>query len=165
MSVTTTQLPIQSTCRSYIGKVDFEDAFKVSLKDANMSIEEIYLNIFAYSPKWVGALMILRNKMVGVFGLDTGTEAGGILRENVKVGVKAGVFRIFAITDNELIAGEDDKHLDFRVSVLKQNGEAIISTLVHYNNGFGRIYMSIVMPFHKLVVKAMLQNAVKNGRL
>lgn len=163
--VTTTQLPSQSNCPAYIDEVDFEDAYKIKLTDANMPIEEIYLNIFAYTPKWVNYLMMLRNNIVGIFGLDTGVGVGEITTKNIKVGTKAGVFRIFAITDNEIIAGEDDKHLNFRVSILKQNNEVIISTLVHYNNSFGKAYMSIIMPFHKMVVKAMLKNALKNKRL
>ncbi len=68
---------------------------------------------------------------------------------------------IYSIGKEEIIAGEDNVHLDFRVSVLKEDDEVTISTLVHYNNLFGKVYMTIVMPFHRLVVKAMMRNVLK----
>ena len=163
--VTTTQLPTESKCPNFITNIDFQDAYSVALSNSNISIENIYLNIFAHSPKWVDGLLQLRNNIVGLFGLDTYKNSPEISTNNLKIGSKTGIFRIYAISDNEIIAGEDDKHLDFRVSILKQNEKVIISTLVHYNNNFGKAYMSLIMPFHKIVVKAMLKNAMKNNRL
>ncbi len=163
--ITTTQLPTESKCSNYITNIDFQDAYAVALSDAGISIQNIYLNIFAHSPNWVNGLLRLRNNIVGLFGLDTYKNSSEISTNNLKVGSKTGIFKIYAISDNEIIAGEDDKHLDFRVSVVKQNKKVIISTLVHYNNNFGRAYMTLIMPFHKMVVKAMLKNALKNNRL
>ncbi len=40
-------------------------------------------------------------------------------RSEFQVGQRVGIFTIQSIEPNELIAGEDDKHLDFRVSVFK----------------------------------------------
>ncbi len=163
--VYTTQLPENSMCRNYIEAIDFKDTYKVKLGDGDISIENIYINVFAHSPKWVNNLLALRNKIVGVFGLDTNKNRTEITKDNLKTGSKTGIFRIYSINENEIIAGEDEKHLNFRVSVLKENGETFFSTLVQYNNWFGRFYFFIVKPFHKLVVKVMLKNAVKNGRI
>jgi len=160
-----TQLPKNSVCREYIETIDFSDTYKIGLSNKNISIENSYISVFAHSPKWINSLLFIRNKIVGVFGLDTGKKDTEIDKDTLKVGSKTGIFKIYAIEENEIIAGEDDKHLNFRVSVLKQNDELFISTLVHYNNWFGKAYFFIVKPFHKVVAKAMLNSAVKNNRI
>jgi len=163
--VNTAQLPTESVCREHIATIDFQDAFKVKLVDLNISIENIYINVFAQSPKWINNLLALRNRIVAVFGINVDKETPEVTIENLKVGSKTGIFFIYAIHKNEIIAGDNEKHLKFIVSVLKQNDEAFISTLVQYNNRFGRIYFSIVKPFHKMVVKKLLRDAVKNKRI
>ncbi len=139
------------------------DAYSVTLKNKEISIEDIYINVFAHSPTWINNLLKIRNKIVEPFGIKA--SVGEIKKEDLKVGGKAGIFRIFAIQKNELIAGEDEKHLNFRVSVLKTDGVLTISTLVQYNNWFGKVYFFIVKPFHKIIVKSMIKNAVKNNRI
>ncbi len=160
-----TQLPENSICKKYIETIDFKDTYKVMLSKTDISIEDIYINVFAHSPKWINRLLAIRNKIVGVFGLDTYKEPNKVVKENLCVGKKTGIFKIYALFENEIIAGEDDKHLNFRVSVFKEKNKAFISTLVHYNNWFGKVYFFIIKPFHKAVVKAVLKNAVKNGRV
>ena len=164
-NVKTVNFPKESKCRDFIEKVDFEDAYQVKLRDSKMQMEDIYFGLFAYMPKWIGKLLWLRNKAVGVFGLDTGKNDEELVKENIKVGKKIGLFTVYDIQPNEIIAGENDKHLNFRVSILKQNTEVIVITLVQYNNTFGKVYMNLIMPFHKLVVKSMLNSAVKNNRI
>ena len=47
---------------------------------------------------------------------------------------------------------------------LKHEGRLFVSTLVHYNNRFGKLYMGLILPFHKRVLLAILKSAVKNGK-
>ena len=75
---------------------------------------------------------------------------------------------MFSKTENEVVLGEDDKHLNFRVSLfLKQQTQEpskkdlTVSTTVHYNNWFGRLYFLPVRPFHKLIVPVMLKSIMK----
>ncbi len=164
-SVLTTKIPTESIYKKHISKIDFHDTFSVSLATADMPIEEIFLSVFSHTPAWIENLLKLRNAIVSVFGLKTDGENQQTTLENVRIGEEIGLFKIYDITDNEIIAGEDDKHLNFRVSVLKKKNKVFTSTFVQYNNLFGRIYMTIVMPFHKLIVKAMLKNAIKNKRI
>ena len=67
-----------------------------------------------------------------------------------------------------MILGEDDKHLNFRISLLTENlnteqikKEVTISTTVEFNNWFGKIYFLPVRPFHKLIVPRMLKAIIK----
>ena len=80
-----------------------------------------------------------------------------------QVGESLGIFRVFDRRVDELLLGEDDRHLDFRVSVLVRNDGsddwAIVSTVVRFNSWLGRAYFLPVRQFHKLIVPAMLRNA------
>ena len=136
------------------------------MSNPEISIETIYLHIFNHTPKWIDNLLNFRNKIVSIFGLKTGLEGQKLSCEkDIIVNNKIRLFIIYAVTNSEIIAGDVDKHLNFIVSVLKQENQVTVSTFVKYNNLFGRIYMNLIIPFHKLIVKSMLKNAVKNGRL
>lgn len=74
------------------------------------------------------------------------------------VGNTVGLFKIYFINEKEIISGLKDNHLDFCISFYKKDNKVILSTLVKYNNTFGKVYMNIVKPFHKLIVKNMLKN-------
>lgn len=163
--ITNVELPEESISIQFIEKIDYVDAFKVRLSDTNQNVEELYIAIFNHAPKWVSVLMKVRNKIVSIFGLDTGDGSKQTEIKSLTIGDKHGVFKIFDIQPSEIIAGEDDKHLDFRVSILKDDGYLILSTLVHYNSSFGKFYFFIVKPFHKLVVKGMLKNALNQKRI
>jgi hypothetical protein len=107
--------------------------------------------------------MFVRNKIVGIFGLKVESLMPKKMT-TLKVGEKIGMFTIYFISENEVIAGEDDKHLNFRVSILRIDEEVMVSTFVKYNNSFGKIYMFLIMPFHQMIVIAMMKNYVKNGQ-
>jgi hypothetical protein len=91
------------------------------------------------------------------------------VKSSYAVGDKIGVWPIMALTENELVAGRDDKHLDFRLSVLKvTDGEAVsvvVSTICTVNNTFGKVYLFFIVPFHKWGVKRLISNAIVAGRL
>jgi Protein of unknown function (DUF2867). len=132
--------------------VDYCDIYQVQ-KETEKSAEEISRDIMQM-PKWALILFKLRNRIVGVFGLktDKNTEKTD------------NYFTLIENVENEIVMGEVDKHLDFRISVLKNNSEKTISvtTVVHYNNIWGNIYFFPVKPFHKIIVKTMMKRYLKN---
>ena len=76
---------------------------------------------------------------------------------------------MFTTTENEVILGEDDKHLNFRVSLIlnpkgkkTENKDLIVSTTVEFNNWFGRLYFLPVRPFHKLIVPTILKGMIRD---
>lgn len=113
-------------------------------------------------PWWIDALMWLRNHVVRLVGLKSSPR-----RERPATGAKlmpgdrAGMFQVYGRTENEILLGGDDSHLDFRVSILiERDGDrasAVLSTVVHYNSKLGRVYFFFVRPFHRLIVRAMLR--------
>jgi hypothetical protein len=70
-------------------------------------------------------LLIVRNKIASLAGLDAPT-ASEILHVEMKnryaAGEKIGVWPIFSLSDDEIVAGRNNKHMDFRLSVLKMPG-------------------------------------------
>ena len=77
--------------------------------------------------------------------------------------------RIVFVGENEIIAGRDNKHMDFRLSVLKvRRGDAadlVVTTVSSVHNLFGRIYLFLIVPFHRAGVQGLLARAVRTGRL
>ena len=70
---------------------------------------------------------------------------------------------------NEIVAGRNNKHLDFRLSVLRMtDGDAVsvvVSTICSVHNLFGKIYLFFIVPFHRTGVQSLMSNAVAAKRL
>jgi hypothetical protein len=63
-------------------------------------------------------------------------------------------------SNDEIVLGEDDRHLDFRLSLLRRNSptgtQLIATTVVHSHNAFGLTYLNVIRPFHHLVIRTHL---------
>jgi hypothetical protein len=175
MTITKTELPENSLLKTNSMTYDYVDSFQGQFNDKFQKIgtTEIGKLFFSSGPKWIDRLFAFRNKLVGLFGLKT---SGNItdrqkMFDNFKCekGEQIGLFNVVDKTTNEIILGEDDKHLNFRVSLFidQQNknktGKILtISTTVKFNNWFGRLYFLPVRPFHKLIVPTMLKGIINN---
>jgi hypothetical protein len=174
MTINKSELPSTSILNAD-GKVyDFIDSFQGEFvdKDQTIGLTEIGRSFFTSGPKWVESLFTIRNKIVKLFGLKTPDKIIDRQKQldNFKCepGEQLGLFRVFNKTNNEIVIGEDDKHLNFRVSLFvdqKANNihkkSLIISTTVSFNNRFGKLYFLPVRPFHKLIVPEMLKGMIK----
>ena len=73
------------------------------------------------------------------------------------------------MSDAELVGGRDDKHLDFRLSLLKQvDGDpasVVVSTVCVVHNNFGKRYLFFVVPFHRWGVQRLIARAISAGRM
>ncbi len=145
----------------YINTIDFEDTFStINHKD---SLESITRLVFATMPKWVEGLMKLRNVMVKLIGLSS--EKPKDYNESFAIGGYIGFFKIMSLSETEIVMGADDDHLNFRAVITLQPSQTynvFVTTLVEYNNKKGKVYMNIIKPFHRLVVKRMVKQAYKN---
>ena len=153
------QLPLTSLLRKRIGPGDFVDSYAIPLAEPELTPVELAARL-AVMPEWVNGLLWLRNRLVAPLGLKTGTGLPAP-PPHPEVGDYVSFFRLDELSPNEAILGEDDRHLDFRVSVLKTAGPeplAALSTWVHPHNLGGRLYLCGVMPFHKLIIRRMLAN-------
>jgi hypothetical protein len=150
----------------------FRDAWRAPLSRRELGIVDIFFAIFAHHPKWMKLLLIVRNKLASLAGLEAPTTSE-ILHVEIKdryvVGDKIGVWPIFALSENEVVAGRDNKHLDFRLSVLKvPSGEAtsvVVSTICTVHNLSGKLYLFFIVPFHRYGVRKLIANALAARRL
>jgi hypothetical protein len=60
---------------------------------------------------------------------------------------KVGFFPVESENDHESIAGFDDKHLNFRISVISQDRRALLLTWVHPHNIGGKFTSELLSPF------------------
>ncbi len=123
-------------------RIDYFDSYFIK-KESNCSIDEITSKILAL-PDWIKILLKIRHYLVvKPFGLNSGKQEVPILYRNEK----------------EIVIGENDKHLYYRVSVYKKQdkSEIYLTTTVKFNNNWGKVYFAFIRPFNKLVVKSMLK--------
>lgn len=153
---------ITTAVRPYhqLNRIDFEDTFSTTNHADNL--EDVTKLVFAHMPKWVIVLLNVRNQLVKLIGLKSDKPVD--YNEDFKVGGYMGFFKIMSLTDNEVMLGANEDHLNFRALVKRQTSNSFniqVTTLVEYNNAKGKMYMSIVKPFHRLVVRNMVKQAYK----
>ena len=131
----------------------FSDAFSITVDD-DLDARHAAERMMNGKSWWIDSLLVLRNIIVAPFGL----KGGPAKRDGADV---IGIFPVVTETPKRLVAGFDDKHLDFRVVVDVSDaarGHAVTATtLVMTHNLLGRAYLATIMPFHKMVVKSMLR--------
>ena len=163
--VIATTIPAESALQSWLAKSDFYDAYEAPLpmSVATLSPTEVFLHGSRVTPRWINNLMRIRNRVARLFGLKDVGSIGATAKpaDDYQVGDRIGIFSIFGKTENELLLGIDDRHLDVRVSVMKsyRNGLPyyIVSTVVHVHNLLGHLYMVPVGRIHPFVVKSMMR--------
>jgi hypothetical protein len=78
-------------------------------------------------------------------------------------GLLSGCLPRFDCADAYSLPISDDKHLDFRVSVRGEGppGErqVLVETVVCFNTWFGRLYLALVRPFHRVIVPAIMRRS------
>lgn len=158
--------------RRLIETAYFRDSYRAPLRRTAAGIVDIFLGIFAHHPMWMKSVLIVRNRIASLCGLDAPTASEIIhpeIKSNYGVGDKIGVWPIFSLSETELVAGRDNKHLDFRLSVLRvtdgETASVIVSTLCVVHNTFGKVYLFFIVPFHKWGVRRLISNAIIAGRL
>lgn len=125
--------------------VNVEHRFDTALDAANAIVKNF--------PNWTYPALALRQVLVLPFGLKGSQDAGR------KIG-KVGVFPIISEDNERIVAGFDDKHLDFRivVDVSEVNGHQRISlaTIIKRHNLLGQVYLQSVLPFHRAIIRGAL---------
>lgn len=171
MEIIKTEFPRNSFLNSR--EFHYVDSFRGEYLDEKneISAKDIGKAFFTSAPNWVARLFDLRNSVVRVFGLKTPGKVSNrkeLLDEfHCEKGEKLGLFTVFHRCSDEVVLGEDDKHLNFRVSLLKESGSVdqrrkylTISTTVEFNNWFGKLYFFPVKPFHRFIVPRMLKGVI-----
>jgi Protein of unknown function (DUF2867) len=161
--------PAESGVASWFDAADLADAFAVPIDAADVAkgVDSLARSALGDPAPWIRLLLGLRDALVAGFGVKTSQEVRrAAIADNAE---RIDFFRILARSDRELILGEDDRHLDFRLSLLLRvrpdgsGDELVATTVVHCHNALGRMYLALIAGFHRLVVIGNLSRASKKG--
>ena len=149
-------LPVGTSITKNLSNVDYYDSYMIMVEN-NESIERISEKILSL-PRWVIVALRMRYYLlVKPFGLNTGRF------NDVEKDSKNNFVPVPIIdkNENEIVMGADDKHLYYRISIMKKKVEEIteiyLSTIAKFHNIFGKIYFVPVKIGHKLVVRSILK--------
>jgi len=140
-------------------QANWADSFEIETRKVFIDMKSLAEKTIGHMPSWARGLLKVRNILVAPFGLksdglnDVQDEADCI-----------DLFPIIEQANDRIVLGLDDKHLDFRIVVERFDAHPAYrvraTTLVQCHNLFGRLYIFIITPFHRLIVKSVLQNAL-----
>ena len=147
----------------YVG-ADLLDAFAIHLPaGASDDLEVLARAAFERQAGWIRALTWVRDAVMATVGVKSSRAIGAAAAARGSV---IGYFPLLSKSAGELVVGEDDRHLDFRVAILLRAGAAarrefVAVTVVHCHNRLGRTYLAAIAPFHRTILRANLERAVR----
>lgn len=142
-----TAVPETPLLASALARVDWSDAHAVECRPGQPTDPQVWADaVFRDPPQWVAALLGVREALVGLVGIARGGSSS---------------FDTLARTEREVLLGTDERHLDFRASVLREADRVVLSTVVTLHNARGRAYFALVRPVHQVIVQAMLRRAAR----
>ncbi|MCU6434267.1 DUF2867 domain-containing protein [Undibacterium sp. Jales W-56] len=162
-------LPEHSRITRLYDKPDLADAYTVRLPaEASHDPEVLARFIFAQQAPWTQQLMRLRDILVAGFGIKTARQLEASAAADSQ---HIQIFRIIEKSATEIVLGENDMHLDFRLSVMLHSAtlgqdtqrHLTLSTVVHCHNMLGRVYIRLIAPFHRAIVQSCLRRAARAG--
>lgn len=167
--VTPVPFPSESAIANVYATTHLVDAYSIELPPgASNNAEVLARFMFANQAPWIGGLMAVRDTLVAGFGLKTARHLASL--EAHSGPGRLGIFKVYSTSPTEIVLGEDDHHLNFRLSVLcsgqsspQAKRHVTLSTVVHCNNRLGRLYIRLIAPFHRLVVQSNLRTAAQAG--
>jgi hypothetical protein len=144
----------------------YRDAFKFKTSKVNLEPKNVFHGIFGHFSKIIRWLFKFRNSIMKWFGFSASNSEMNFALADMKVGAKVGFLQIESITSSEIVCGAYEKNMDMWVSVLKlPNNEFGISTLVNLKTKSGKVYMAFIKPFHKIMAKYAINEALRSGRI
>lgn len=157
--VTQIEPPLECGVSSWFSGADLVDSYAVDLaKGSPADMRALAMTALGDPPSWVRLLLLIRDGVMSPFGVKSSGEfrrfPGG--RDQIDF------FPVLACSANEIILGADDRHLDFRLSLLRRPAAQgaptlVATTVVHCHNRLGRWYLATIMPFHRLIVRSSLR--------
>ncbi|MFI6873066.1 DUF2867 domain-containing protein [Streptomyces sp. NPDC050400] len=156
--------PVIAAAVASLGGYDHVDAVAVQLP-GDVDAVEFARRVFTGTPGWVHGLLRARDRLVAPFGLQVQERGPSATAVDVVVGRKVGPFRVLAVSPDEVLCGDDDRHLDFRTSFAVRRSEGgrgavgVCTTVVRFHGTAGYLYLRAIQPFHRLIVPRALRAA------
>jgi hypothetical protein len=163
IKVSETEPPKDSDLADWFKGADLVDAFQVLIPDkAFGDMRAVAAMALGNPPRWFRVLLAIRDRVMSLFGVKTSSELSATVRQQDRI----EFFPVRSCLADEIILGENDRHLDFRLSFLRRRldaggAEIIATTVVRCHNWLGRWYIKAIKPFHRLVVLSSLNRLRK----
>ena len=144
--------PAESALRTWYAGASLADSFAATLPpSAPTDAGTLAALLFADPPRWFTMLLATRDRIVTLFGIKPSHALAN--------GDHIAFFPVLSRSSDEIILGADDRHLDFRASVLLRRADntLVATTVVRCHNLLGRLYLAAILPFHILVVTDALR--------
>ncbi|MBO1540739.1 DUF2867 domain-containing protein [Pseudomonas sp. OA65] len=152
-----------SLCRHRFDNAFYADCFSRQTASAPFdSALSCYLSMTAKAPGWVNGLLRLRDRMVVPLGMNPthGFRAQELDSPIVTKGDRLDFFTVVSISPRELELQLDDRHFTVSISIyLSAHPPAqrlYITSIVNPVSRVGKVYVSLITPFHRAVVKTLL---------
>jgi len=154
-------------------EVDYSDVFQMKTKSLDEIPEpkDCMIAFFKSFPPFFIKLILFRERIAKIFGIKTATKTTKEEREKIlnefegKIGDSITIFKVINKENIELLTGQTDKHLDFKLSFIsyEKDNHAIIelATAVNIHNLLGKMYFFFVRPFHRFYMKRILKRMEK----
>ena len=157
--VTQIEPPTECGVSSWFSGADLVDSYAVPLANGSAAdMRALAMAALGDPPSWVRLLLFIRDGVMSPLGVKSSGEVRRLRGGRDRI----DFFPVLACSANEIILGADDRHLDFRLSLLRRPAAQgmpvlIATTVVHCHNRLGRWYLAAIMPFHRLIVRSSLR--------
>ncbi|KMN82929.1 hypothetical protein HNO92_001153 [Chromobacterium alkanivorans] len=159
-------VPSDSILAPLYRSADLLDAYAVQLPaGASDDLEILARAGFERQAWWIRALTRVRDMIMAPVGVKSSRAVGLAAAAR---GPVIGFFPLLSKSAGELVMGEDDRHLDFRLSIQQRVGaaggrELVVVSVVHCHNLLGRTYLAAITPFHRVIARTSLEQAARRA--
>lgn len=156
------QPPADSLIADWYPNASLLDTYRVPVPFKDQDVRGLAKQMLERPPLWFRLLIGLRDAVMGRFGVKTTTQLRAVGSDEQRL----DFFPVLHAGYDEMILGEDDRHLDFRLSLkLQRNAHGpdflLATTAVRCHNRLGKVYIVVIKPFHHLVVRSHLARAAR----
>ena len=153
--------PPPGALTSWYGVADLVDSYALELPTDTPHDARLLARAMLGKPSpLVSMAMLTRDTILRRFGVKTSTE----MRDQNQ-GRHIDHFPVLSEDSREVVLGEDDRHLDFRMALTVMDGKTgsrfVVTNVVRCHNRLGRIYLAVIRPFHERIAAGALRRLGK----
>lgn len=150
-----------SKVNSQFSDAYYADCFVRNTADGQLSTAlSAYVAMTSRAPSWINGLLQVRDRMVATLGMSPTHGFSAQPPQTVQPGEPLDFFIVAAVSQNELELQLYDRHFTVSISLylaLEESAQAIyLTSVVTPHTRIGKGYVRLIAPFHRAVVKSML---------
>lgn len=157
-----------SDLHPFLANADYYDEKQI---EGTGTLREFLTGFLTHYPGWIKALYGIRAGFVRLLGMRQPRMSlpPRLTPADISFvpGVRATIFKVKGGKEGAYwMAGADDTHLSADVVVAVEpladgRNRFHVGTLVHYHAWTGPVYMTVIRPFHHIVVQSMMEAGVR----